>query len=63
MFGEEISVTASIRVAEGDVTIGGNVASNAAELTQSIPKELFIKQKKKPWKMNKIYNIMGSLVN
>src|SRR5699024_75831 len=33
-------VTASIRVAEGDVTIGGNVASNAAELTQSIPENL-----------------------
>ena len=40
VFGEEISVTASIRVAEGDVTIGNNVAANAAELTQDIPAEL-----------------------
>ena len=36
-FGKEVKVTASIRVAEGDVTIGGNVAANAAELTQNIP--------------------------
>ena len=40
VFGEDLTVTASVRVAEGDVTIGNNVASNAAELTQSIPKEL-----------------------
>ena len=40
VFGEEIAVTASIRVAEGEVEIGNNVAGNAAELTQSVPKDL-----------------------
>lgn len=37
VFGQELDVTATIRVAAGTVTIGGNVASNAAELTQNIP--------------------------
>lgn len=37
VFGEEIDVTATIRVAEGTVNIGGNVAANAAALTQDIP--------------------------
>ena len=37
VFGQELDVTATIRVAAGTVTIGGNVAPNAAELTQSIP--------------------------
>ncbi len=37
VFGEEIDVTATIRVAEGTVNIGGNVAANAADLTQDIP--------------------------
>ena len=37
VFGEEISVTASIRVAEGDVTIGNNVAANADQQTHDIP--------------------------
>ena len=38
VFGQELDVTATIRVAAGTVTIGGNVAPNAAELTQDIPK-------------------------
>ena len=37
VFGQELDVTATIRVAAGTVTIGGNVAPNAAELTQNIP--------------------------
>lgn len=37
VFGQELDVTATIRVAAGTVTIGGNVAPNAAELTQDIP--------------------------
>lgn len=37
VFGQELDVTATIRVAAGTVIIGGNVAPNAAELTQNIP--------------------------
>lgn len=40
VFGEDIAVTASVRVAEGDVTIGNNVAAQASELTQDIPEDL-----------------------
>ena len=39
VFGQELDVTATIRVAEGNVTIGANVARNAAELSQNIPQE------------------------
>ena len=37
VFGEEFTVTASVRVAEGTVSIGSNVAANAAGLTQDVP--------------------------
>ena len=37
VFGEEFTVTASVRVAEGTVNIGSNVAANAAGLTQDVP--------------------------
>ena len=37
VFGEAFTVTASVRVAEGTVSIGSNVAANAAELTQNVP--------------------------
>ena len=37
VFGEEFTVTASIRVAEGTVNIGGNVAGQAMGLTQNVP--------------------------
>ena len=40
VFGEEIAVTASVRVAEGEVSIGANVAAQASELTQNIPENL-----------------------
>ena len=40
VFGEEIPVTASIRVAEGEVIIGANVAAQASELTQDVPENL-----------------------
>ena len=36
VFGEELEVTAWVRVADGEVNIGGNVAS-AAHMTQSVP--------------------------
>ena len=36
VFGEEITVTASVRVAEGEVSIGANVAQSA-HLSQSVP--------------------------
>ncbi len=39
VFGEDIAVTASVRVAEGEVTIGANVAQSA-HLSQSIPEGL-----------------------
>ena len=39
VLGQELTVTASVRVQEQQVEIGGNVAGQASELSQDIPKE------------------------
>ena len=40
VFGDEITVTASIRVAEGEINAGANVAKSVNQLTQSVPEDL-----------------------
>ncbi len=40
VFGEIISVTASVRVTDAEFTLGDNIASNYLTLTQDIPEEL-----------------------
>lgn len=39
VFGEEMSVTADIRISEEEITIGGNVAANALTLEENTPKD------------------------
>ena len=37
VFGKDVTVTASIRVQEETITIGGNIAKDAMKITQSVP--------------------------